>query len=79
MGRDGKELFYVARDHRLMTVPLRMGATIEVGTPVSLFQIDAGVLSDVTADGRRFLIKTTSGIPPVPITVVLNWTADIKH
>ena len=78
-GRDGKELFYVARDHRLMTVPLRMGATIEVGTPVSLFQIDAGVLSDVTADGRRFLIKTTSGIPPVPITVVLNWTADIKH
>jgi Tol biopolymer transport system component len=77
--RDGKELFYLARDHHLMAVPIRMGATIEVGTPASLFAVEAGVFCDVTADGQRFLVKTISGIPPLPITVVLNWTADMKH
>jgi eukaryotic-like serine/threonine-protein kinase len=77
--RDGKELFYLAHDHHLMAVPLHTGATIEAGTPVPLFPVEAGVFCDVTADGQRFLIKTTSGIPPLPITVVLNWTADIRH
>ena len=38
---DGKELFYIARDARLMAVPLRLssnGETVEAGTPIPLFQ-----------------------------------------
>ena len=38
--RDGRELFYLAPDNRLMAVPIRLGAdrdAAEAGTPVPLF------------------------------------------
>jgi Tol biopolymer transport system component len=78
---DGKELFYVSPDGRLMAVDVRAEeARIEVGLPVALF---AGVNSTpntdhfaVTADGQRFLltapVEDDSG---ARIHVILNWTA----
>jgi hypothetical protein len=35
--RDGRELFYVSADRRLMSVAVRTTPMLEVGTPVSLF------------------------------------------
>src|SRR5262249_45018951 len=60
---DGKELFYVARDGRLMAVPIRVepdGKTIKPGEPLPLFQTSlsrtAGAYSRpnycVAPDGR---------------------------
>jgi Tol biopolymer transport system component len=89
--RDGKELYYIAPDQKLMAVPIR-GETgrgdsaLEVSQPLALFQtqmFEAGafVLSDrqqydVTADGQRFLINTpVEGSASAPLTVVLNWPA----
>jgi Tol biopolymer transport system component len=82
--RDGKELFYIALDGRLMAVPIHMAAntqTIEVGSPVPLFLTRVGgALTypnnqqyDVSPDGQRFLMNTIIEEAPSPITVILNW------
>jgi hypothetical protein len=84
--RDGKELFYIALDGRLMAVPIRVASTaqtIEVGSPVPLFATRVGgELSypfnweyDISPDGQRFLMNTIIEEAPSPITVILNWKA----
>ena len=90
---DGKELFYVAPDTRLMAVPITVGRdkqTLEAGTPVPLFTtrlasgsgISAVIGSRpqyaVAADGRFLMNVTAEAAIPSPITVVLNWTALLK-
>jgi eukaryotic-like serine/threonine-protein kinase len=84
---NGKELFYVAADDRLMAVPIRFasnGQTIEPGTPVALFTTDVGSTAIntnrqqymVAPDGRSFVLNSVlkqSGASP--ITVILNWKA----
>ena len=85
--RDGRELFFIAADGRLMAVPIRGGTVLEIGTPVALFDAHIGINMgdpgggrhqyDVSADGQRFLINMTSS-EPSPLTVVLNWTVGLK-
>ena len=82
--RDGKELFYVAPDERLMAVPTELardGSSIEVGAPAPLFatRIGGAVRGTdrqqymVSSDGQRFLMNTVIEEPASPIIVVLNW------
>jgi WD40 repeat protein/predicted Ser/Thr protein kinase len=84
--RDGKEIFYVAPDSRMMAAPLSPWAgSLNVGNPRALFKttILPGALGPtsgyvVTADGQRFLIATpTSETLVFPVTVVLNWAAKL--
>ena len=88
---DGKELFYVAADGKMMAVPIKTGsgpkASLEPGTPVPLFDshISAtGAASmlfqyDVTSNGMRFLINTVNGTQASsPFTVLVNWSAGPK-
>ncbi|HET6890176.1 MAG TPA: hypothetical protein VFH31_03670, partial [Pyrinomonadaceae bacterium] len=84
--RDGKELFYVAADRKLMAVDIKLGATFEARTLKTLFATRVLTLTGyryhyaVTADGQRFLINTTiEEIGTGPISVVVNWTADLKR
>ena len=80
---DGRELFYVALDGRLMAAPIQVRADgqLVVGIPVPLFATHVGrVLSIfgaqyvVSADGQRFLMNTlVQEGRPTPIVVVLNW------
>ena len=84
-GRDGKELFYVARDGRLMAVPIQLTSnTPEIGTPVALFPLPIGGAVQqgdarhkymVSLDSRQFLVATVKEDAPAPITVILNWKA----
>ena len=85
--RDGKELFYLAPDGRLMVVEVKAGATFEAGAATPLVQIrrrepvsSTDVSSyDVSADGQRFLVNTDVGeTTSPPLTVALNWTAGLK-
>ena len=84
--RDGKELFYVSEDKKIMAVEVKgEGATFERGAPKVLFDlrvrsfIDAQARFAVTADGQKFLVSNTIGeTASAPIAVVLNWTADLK-
>ena len=80
--RDGKELFWIAADRRLMTASVDTTGTFHSGAPTALFQTTKstarlgiiGRTRTVAPDGQRFLINQ----PPVhdgppPITVIVNW------
>jgi len=72
--RDGREIFYIAPDSRLMAAPIALrpnGQTVKAGTPVALFRI-TGTYT-VSSDGQRFLVNTITGEATSPITVILNW------
>jgi Tol biopolymer transport system component len=87
--RDGRELFYVAPDTRLMAVTLHPapdGDLLQAGTPVALFPTrlvsggnvpTAGFQADaqyaVTPDGRFLLNVTPDDAATSPITIVQNW------
>jgi Tol biopolymer transport system component len=84
--RDGRELFYLSADGKLMAVEVDGSSdTFEAGVPGPLFEPRVGAISgdspyDVAADGRRFLVKVpVEETAPAPVTVVLNWTADLKR
>ncbi len=83
--RDGKELFYVSLDGKLMAVDVSSGQTFKASAPKALFQAsiygDDSARSlfrwDTNADGNRFLVDTVESSPE-PLTMVLNWTAGLK-
>jgi eukaryotic-like serine/threonine-protein kinase len=83
--RDGKELFYVSLDGKMMAVDVGGGLEFKAGVPKILFHTpilnDDASLSvfhwDITADGKRFLVDTVSSSSE-PLTVVLNWSAGAK-
>jgi Tol biopolymer transport system component len=82
---NGKELFYVAPDDRLMAVPIHFasnGETVEVGTPLGLFttNVGSGALNTnrqqymVATNGQSFVMNSVLGEAKTPpITVILNW------
>ena len=84
--RDGKELFYISADQKLMVVAVKSGTTFEASAPQSLFELDPLVAPisgrftyQPTAHGQRFLILAkVGGAAAPPITVVLNWQAGLK-
>jgi Tol biopolymer transport system component len=81
---DGKELFYIAPVKKLMSVGVKAGTSFEPGLPKELFETSisggpGGRRYDVANDGKRFLIVTqVEANKPLPISVVLNWTAGLK-
>jgi hypothetical protein len=85
---DGKELFYLGPDRRMMAVEVRTtGDKFEAGLPRALFPtraiaVGSGLLFSVyavTADGQRFLIITEGEEALLqPATVVVNWAAGLK-
>ncbi|MCI0606303.1 protein kinase [bacterium] len=82
---DGKELFYISLDGKMMSVAIKPGDNFEASPPVPLFSTNLGVLDpdfyggsqryDVTADGSRFLVNTVvvAGTPP-SMHIITNWT-----
>ena len=83
--RDGRELLYFSPDGKLMSVDVAPGPSF--GAPKVLFQppiYGGGANSsnrfwDATKDGQRFLINTiASESGPAPMTVLLNWQAELK-
>jgi hypothetical protein len=77
--REGRELFYIARDGKVMAVPVTSGTTFVPGVPVPLFDTRVAGFApyDVTPDGR-FLISTIPEASASPIGVVLNWQAGLQ-
>ncbi len=82
---DGKELFYIGPDKRLMAVETKTDAGgVHVGTPRVLFELRVSNLPgppyyDVTRDGQRFLINVAGEeTTPTPMAVVMNWNAGLK-
>jgi hypothetical protein len=78
--RDGKELFYIATDGKMMAVPIKGGPTFEPGVPIPLFntRVTGFMPFDVAPDGR-FLINTmpADATSRSSIAVVVNWFAGL--
>jgi Tol biopolymer transport system component len=82
--RDGRELYYLAPDDKLMAVAVTASAnTLELSRPAPLFEVTVGAQPlhqyDVTGDGQRFLVNSTANASATPVTVVVNWTAGLKR
>jgi eukaryotic-like serine/threonine-protein kinase len=81
--RDGKELYFIGADGKLMAVDVRSGpgGTFESGAPRALFDPRIGGDQfdgfDVSKDGR-FLIPAVVEQSGTPITIVANWTAGLN-
>ncbi|MDX2042077.1 MAG: protein kinase [Acidobacteriota bacterium] len=83
--RDGRELYYVAPDDKLMAVPVTPGANFGAGTPAPLFEVGSygrrnnRYVYDVSADGQRILLlRPLEDATTRPLTVVQHWTALLK-
>jgi hypothetical protein len=68
-----------------MAAPVKAGASFESGVVAPLFEFRAGgnlitPYYGVIKDGQRFLLSTiVETDAEAPITVVVNWTADLKR
>jgi Tol biopolymer transport system component len=86
---DGRELYYLALDRKIMAVPVQEdGDRIVFGPPTPLFQSPLTIPTittvhqlDVTGDGKRFVFIVNSNTSPaIPndsgtLSVIVNWTA----
>ncbi len=81
--RDGRELFYVSPDRKLVSVPVRTTPSLWLGTPTVLFPISgkAGWTAfDVLPDGKRFLAIVPEVVASEqPLTVVLGWAPEASR
>ena len=86
--RNGRELFFIANDGSLMSVPVQPGAPFNFGNAVRLFDTSPynvlgqiGRTVDVSPDGKRFLmvksVKQEEALSQ--INVVLNWFQELKQ
>ena len=83
---DGRELYYIAEDRRLMAVAVRTAGTFERGAVTPLF--DTGMQPywaaarnhyDVSRDGQRLIFMSpVDDIRSSPFTVVVNWARAIS-
>ncbi len=67
-----------------MAVPVGFGGGFQVGSAVPLFEFRSGTVPGfapyaVATDGQRFLINSLVEEPNGPLTVVLNWTDQVKR
>jgi Tol biopolymer transport system component/predicted Ser/Thr protein kinase len=77
---DGTELFYVTGDRDLMTVEVKSGSEFQTSSPKPLFSLSSltpVAVFEVSRDGRRFLQGVPREGTGSPVTLVLNWTAEL--
>jgi eukaryotic-like serine/threonine-protein kinase len=79
--RNGKELFYISPDSKMMAVEVNTQPVFQAGTPQPWFQtdmVDTGIRTgpmswDLAPDGNRFLIISETSSDESSLTVALNW------
>ena len=85
--RDGKELFFLSAEGKMIAVPVKLSANFEAGAPLTLFQTHTRqsisaldrVSYDVAGDGQQFLIDTKVDEPnAIPVSIILNWTSEFE-
>ncbi len=81
---DGKILYY-RKSSQVMAVPVTTERTFSAGVPTVLIKnfpaqnVDSGISYDITSDGQYFVTtQPAKGISYKDISVVLNWTDEVK-
>ena len=86
--RDGRELYYLASDGKLMSVSIGGGPAFQAGRPVALFQTPLTVNRtqptrdrryDVAPDGRFLVVAPVAAAASIPTTVLVNWTSALEE
>ncbi len=74
---DGKEMFYLSPDSKVMAVPVALAPAFHAGTPAELFSLKSSASNfEASRDGKRFLVNTIpEGAGSPPLNLLLNWTA----
>ena len=80
---DGRELYFLTPTAKVMAAQVDpSGAAFEVGEVTELFDAPRMSLTgsdyDVTRDGQRFLMNTVGDTAFQPITLVVNWDAELE-
>jgi hypothetical protein len=86
---DGKELFFLRADGKMMAVVVNAMAgtkpSFEVGVPQPLFEAHLAYSGgpifeyDVTTDGKRFLLDTVgSSASAPPLNLIVNWDSGLR-
>jgi Tol biopolymer transport system component len=78
--RDGRELFYLSSDGRLVAVPVRTHPSLELGTPVALFMAEKMAKRadfDVAPDGTRFIAVVDGA--DAAVAVIQHWPSDVAR
>ncbi|MGH9605684.1 MAG: protein kinase domain-containing protein [Terracidiphilus sp.] len=83
--REGSALYYLAPGGKMMEASVKEnGAAVVVSEPRELFQATRAATSlgarsyCVSKDGKRFLVAEAPQIEASPLTLVTNWTTDLK-
>ena len=84
--RDGKELYFVSSDGKLMAADVAAGPNFQSAAPKALFSLSGigaspGIFAawDAAPDGARFLFPKLAGREDTtPFNVILNWQEGLK-
>jgi hypothetical protein len=76
-----KNYIFISADQKMMAVEVKKGATLQLGGPKPLFDVRLGNSTaryDVSRDGR--LLIPIAGEPATgpPITLEINWAAELR-
>ncbi len=81
---DGKTIYY-RKNSQIISVPISTSPMFSAGIPKTLFNgfpavnVDSGISYDITSDGKYFITTSpVTGSIFKNISVVLNWTDEIK-
>ncbi len=83
---DGRELYYVSADRKVVAVPVGAGPTFATGASTALFAVptigpdNPSPVFDVSKDGKRFVVFAPTSEPrQTLVTLILNWTRALKE
>jgi serine/threonine protein kinase/Tol biopolymer transport system component len=85
--RDGRELYYLGLDGKLMAVSVKTERTFQAENATALFDTGLTVTRptasrdrryDVSPDGRFLFVQPIQSAP-TPVSVLVNWTAGIQN
>jgi len=80
--KDGKELYYMSIDQKLVAVPITLAAaTVQAGAPQELFPIRVPPVraTYIVAPDGRFLVNSVGDTTDtVPISLFTNWPATLR-
>jgi eukaryotic-like serine/threonine-protein kinase len=79
--RDGKELHYMDPTYNLVAVPVReAGGALQFGAPQTLVPTWSApqVFYDFSPDGKKILLDKVSQLVSQSVTVITNFTAELK-
>jgi hypothetical protein len=80
---DGREIYYLSEDRKLMAVSVGAGPSFGIPKPLFQTRVPTGVMANRThyvssPDGQRFLVNMALDTAASPIIVTINWTASLK-